>query len=211
MRENLGLFFFFGLVASLIDRVWVAVGCLTYDPAAFLRIGPFRHLDTGAQPWWVPLQYGVMGVVAVQFAAFVIRFLTRRDAPAAHDPTAAFAVSASWFIVAQLGGGLADVVHPIRFALFLLLIWLVRFLLQDRQHRGAILAISLALGVAGTAGEALLVYLGIMTYTRPAFLGLPWWVPGLWITAAFFARDIARAWFVTPDFVSGTGSESRPR
>jgi hypothetical protein len=184
MRQNVALFFFFALVAALCDRVWVSVGAMSYPGYT-------------VQPWWVPLQYGAVGVVAVNFAAWATHYLVYRDTRAPEDPAARFAVSASWFVAAFLACGLFDRDDARYVALALVLIWLVRFLLQrpKRGERMAILLICLGLAAAGVIGEAVLVHFGVMRYTRPAFLGLPLWLPGLYLQAGYLARDIARLWF----------------
>ncbi|HEX7154258.1 MAG TPA: hypothetical protein VF618_22410 [Thermoanaerobaculia bacterium] len=188
MRQNAALFFFFALVATLCDRSWIGLDAMRYYP-----LDP-NHLW---QPWWVPLQYGVMGLLAVHFAALVTRYLVPRDTEPPRDPLARFAISASWFVAAFIAGGLFDATRARRLAVVLVAVWLVRFLLQ-RPRGGealAVLVITAGLAAAGTAGEIVLVWLGVMEYTRPAFCGLPWWVPGLYLHAGYLARDIARAWF----------------
>jgi len=189
MRQNIALFFFFGIVGTLCDRVWVVAGTMKYigfDPA----IQP--------QPWWIPLQYGAMGVLAVHATAFVTRYLIRRDAPPPRDLTASFAISASWFLIAELAGGLFDEANAGLVAAVLVTVWLLRIILHRPGHgqRTAIVTVTLLLAIAGSIGEYALVRLDIMEYTRPDLFGaLPYWVPALWMQAGFLARDIARAWF----------------
>jgi hypothetical protein len=189
MRQNIALFFFFGIAGALCDRVWVVAGTMNYtgyDPA----VQP--------QPWWIPLQYGVMGLVAVHAIAFITRYLVRRDAPPPRDLTASLAISASWFVMAELGGGLFDKDYATLVAATLLAVWLLRIVFQRPGYgqRTALLAVTVILAIAGTLGEYVLVRTHVMEYTRPALLGaLPWWIPTLWMQAGFLARDIGRAWF----------------
>jgi hypothetical protein len=187
MRQTIGLFFFFGLVAVLCDRSWVQLGALSY------YTGPFT------QPWWVFFQLGAVGVVAVCFARLVTYYLVRRDTSPPADITARFAISASWFVAAYVACGLFDATRARRLAAALFLVWLVRLLLQ-RPQKGellAILIICFGLAIAGPAAEMLMSYYGVMHYARPFYFkfGVPLWLPGLFLHAGVLARDIARTWF----------------
>jgi hypothetical protein len=183
MRRNLALFFFFALVATLCDLSWFRLHTLRYP-----------H-DT--QPWWTPLMFGVVGLAAVHFAALTTRYLVRSDAPRPADPPARFAVSAAWFVAAYLACGLFDATRARRLAVALVLIWLVRFILQwpRKGERLAVLIICIGLAAAGSGGEMLLVRFHIMAYVRPFRLGIPLWLPGLYLQAGYLGRDIARIWF----------------
>jgi hypothetical protein len=187
MRQTIGLFFFFGLVAFLCDRSWVQLGVLTY------YTGPFK------QPWWVFLQLGAVGVIAVCFARYVTYYLVRRDTPVPADLTARFAISAAWFVAAYISCGLLDATRARRLAAALFVIWALRFIVQRPQkgERLAILIICFGLAVAGPAAEMLLSYYGVMHYERPFYFryGVPVWLPTLFLQAGYLARDIARAWF----------------
>jgi hypothetical protein len=183
MRRNIGLFFFFALVATLCDQSWLRLGALLYP-----------HMK---QPWWTPLMFGFVGLAAVHFAALTTRYLVRSDAPPPPDPPARFAVSAAWFVAAYLACGLWDATRAGAVGAGLVLVWLLRFLLQwpRKGERAAILIICIGLAVAGSGGEILLVRFHLMSYVRPFLFGLPAWLPGLYLQAGYLSRDIARLWF----------------
>lgn len=183
MRRNPALFFFFALVATLCDLSWLRLGTLAYP--------------NNVQPWWTALMFGVVGLAAVHFAALTTRYLVRRDAPPPADPPARFAISAAWFVAAYLACGLFDATRARRLAAAFVLIWLVRFVLQwpRKGERLAVLIICIGMAAAGSGGEMLLVRFHIMAYVRPAILGVPLWLPGLYLQAGYLARDIARIWF----------------
>ena len=185
MRPNFSLFFFFALIATLCDQVWVRLGVLVYPH-------PFRF----GQAWWVPLLFGTVALIIVHFFVIATRLLLRDSTPQPKDPGGHAIIAAAWFAAAYLGGGLFDG-HSRKFALLLLLIWVIRLGPASNSIREALVLIGLSLIVAvvGTLGESAAGWLNLMFYPRPDFCRVPYWLPVLWLQAALLARELSRAWF----------------
>jgi hypothetical protein len=183
--KNLALFLLFGLVATLCDLVWVRVGALTY-----------LHPEPWGQAWWTPLLFGVMGVVAVNASAILTRLLSKEIPTTTEAPVLDAFVAAALFVASYLACGLFDRT-PEWIAAVLAAAWVLRMVIEALVGcRPALsLIICIALCVAGVAGEALLVAAGQMSYAHPSFMGLPLWLPALWLHAGFLVRHVARAWF----------------
>lgn len=180
------LAFYFSLVATLLDLTWVKLGVMEYPQ-------PFRF----GQAWWVPLQFVVVAPVIVQFFVIATRLLLPDSTPQPRDPGASVAIAAAWFVAAFLGCALFDRSGPGTFALLLLGIWLIRMWFVSNSVREALvmLLLSLVVSAAGTLGERGAIALDVMRYTRADFWSVPYWLPFLWLHAALFARELARAWF----------------
>jgi len=185
MRQTVGLFFFFGLAGTMCDRSWVVSNIMRY---------PLTH---HLQPWWIFLQLGGVGVVAVLVAAWLTNLLVRRDTPVPADPAARFAGSASLFVAGYIACGLFDASRGTQLAWGFIALWLVRLILQRLKgfELVAVLLITIGLGAAGVIAEIVLTHLHVMEYARPAFFGVPYWLAGLYMQAGYLARDIARLWF----------------
>jgi hypothetical protein len=185
MAPNAALFVAFGLVATVCDQVWVRLGVLVY-PRPFLF----------GQAWWVPLLFGAVGVVFVYLAVYLTRILLPASTPPARDPGGRALLSAAWFVAAYLAGGLFDA-QATTLAVLLLILWLARLAESSRSLRELLVIAGLGIAIAagGSLGEAVFSWLGLMRYPRPDFLGLPLWLPALWLHAALLARDLGRAWY----------------
>lgn len=187
MRQNIALAVLFSLVATLCDRTWVEAGASYYPTAP----------DGSKQAWWVPLLFAAVGIIAVYFAKWVTYYCVPNDTPPPADPMGVFAVSAALFVSAYLACGLWDQTRARRMTAIFVLVWLVRFIWQ-RPKKGeawSLIIISFGIAVAGVLVEALMAYCHLLRYERPFFLGLPIWLPALYLHAGFLSRDIARGWF----------------
>lgn len=184
-RPNLALFFFFALVATLCDQVWVRLGVLVYPrPTLF------------GQSWWVPLLFGVVALVAIHSVALLTNLLLPASTPRPRDPGGRALTAAAWFVAAYLAGGLFDA-HAWALAVVLFALWLLRLWPASNSVReGFVLVLlSLAVAAAGTLGEWAAGRFGLMYYPRPDVFRVPYWLPTLWLHAALMARELARAWF----------------
>lgn len=85
------------------------------------------------------------------------------------------------FVATYYASGLfAD--HPLGFALACVGVWQAQVALNER--RGELIAASLLLALAGTLIEALVASTGFFAYARPDLLGVPIWLPGLYLVGA---------------------------
>jgi hypothetical protein len=184
-RPNFPLFFFFALIATLCDQVWVRLGVLVY-PRPYLF----------GQAWWVPLLFGTVALIAVHFIVLATNLLLPRSTPRPRDQGGRAITAGVWFVAAYLAGGLFDA-YAQTLAILLFVIWLMRLWPTSNSIREALVLIflSLAVAVAGTLGESTAGWLNLMYYPRPDFLRVPYWLPTLWLHAALFARELARTWF----------------
>ncbi len=185
MRPNLKLFFFFALVATLCDQVWVRLGVLVYPH-------PFYF----GQAWWVPLLFGAVALLIVHTFVIATRLLLPASVPQPKDPGGRAITAGAFFVAAFLSGGLFGSYYK-ELPIVLFVIWLLRLWSASNSIQEAIVLVGLSLlvAVAGTLGEAAAGWLNLMYYPRPDFLRVPFWLPGLWLHAALFARELSRAWF----------------
>jgi hypothetical protein len=135
------------------------------------------------QAWWVPLQFGVASLAIV---AGAMPFARRRAPPQSLD----FISGTAWFVAAYAASGLFDD-HPFALAVAFVLTWAVRVALAPQPS--PLVAYSLLLAVAGTAAEAILAAAGTFAYANPDLLGVPVWLPGLYLHGAPLALALAKA------------------
>jgi hypothetical protein len=113
-------------------------------------------------------------------------FARGRDRPR----PAAFATGVMWFAGAYAASGILDS-HPYALATALVATWALRVALA--RQPASLVAYSLLLAAAGTGAEALLSAAGTFSYANPDFLGVPIWLPGLYLHGAPLALALARA------------------
>lgn len=159
-----------------LDQLHIGAGLVLY-PTTFL----FR------EPVWIPLAFGV-GSFAGTLAWS--RFFARAGDPRAHLTAVARAVA--WVALAFL----ATVVlksQPSWLVLGALVAgWLVRL---RGPLFGRKLAFSLVVAAGGTAGEAVLVRFHAYDFAAPDVLGVPLWLPGLYLHSALLFCAWASAFY----------------
>jgi hypothetical protein len=161
-----------GIALALCDQIHVQSGVLDYETGGFF-----------GQAWWVPLQFGFASLAIVAGAA---PFARRRAEPGA----AAFVTGTLWFVGAYAASGVFDA-HPEALAVAFLVTWAGRVALAQRP--GNLVAYSLLLAAAGTGAEAILSAAGTFAYANPDVLGVPVWLPGLYLHGAPLALALAAA------------------
>ena len=177
IKASAALFVAFGGVFTLADRVWVKLGTLNYptEPA-------------GEQALWVPLLLGSAGLMFVLAHRFVSRWLLKQPQPASADPARDVAFAAAWFTAAHLGGPLIGTSAPVAYLIGLCAIWFVRVLLLRLSGKEFVLVVgfSVALAVGGAIAEGGMTRLGLMEYPEGSLIGVPLWLPGIWLQAALW-------------------------
>ena len=161
-----------GVGLALCDQIHVQSGVLDYDTGGFF-----------GQAWWVPLQFGVAALAIVAGAA---PFARGRAQPKFID----FVTGTAWFVAAYAASGLFDA-HPNALAVAFVLTWALRVALAPQP--ASLVAYSLLLAAAGTAAEAALSAAGTFAYANPDLLGVPIWLPGLYLHGAPLALALSRA------------------
>ena len=154
-----------GLVATLGDRMHVAYGVLFYRHAAVLH-----------QPWWVFLLFvGATG--AMLAGGETVRKALSGD-PVPTSPGEALLATAAFFVAYAFTAVAAEL--PTFLVVALVLTWLARVRGMPRW----ILVYALAVAVGGVGFEAMFSRLGAFAYVRPDWIGVPRWLPGLYLHAA---------------------------
>ena len=166
------LFLLGAAVGTALDQLHMLGGVLSY-PAPFLM----------QQAVWVPPLFGSAAVgFALQHRALRRLFHARpiatregllRDGALffAGYAVSAFAPLSSPLLIALLGGAYA----------------MRAVLVKEPPHR---LAHALLCGLAGIAAEATLVSLGAFRHHRAELLGVPYWLPALYLLAAPFIAGL---------------------
>jgi hypothetical protein len=166
-----------GIGLALCDQIHVQTGVLSYEAGGYF-----------GQAWWVPLQFGV---AALAICAGAWPFARRLAPPSAEVLT----IGAAWFVAAYAASGVFDR-WPYALAAAFVVTWAGRVAVA--RHRAALTAFSLLLAAGGTGAEALLSAAGTFDYADPDFLGLPAWLPGLYLHGAPLALAVTR-WLAAPD------------
>ena len=181
----LSLFLAGGLAGLLYDQIHVRGGVIHYaDPLLF------------GQPWWVGPQYGLATATAV--------LAGRRFVPA-RPSTGRTVVAAGCFLAAYCAtAGFNAFAVPLAAAL--VAVWLAQLLARPaaEQMRAALFCVAVA--VVGTSYEAVLTSTGAFRHRRPDVLGVPYWLPALYLLGGLLALAVSPS--VTRDRPSSSPSAS---
>jgi len=139
------------------------------------------------QAWWVPLLFAGASLAAVAGATPIRRAFGARVTPA---PTVReIAGDGIAFIVAYAYTSFAAHDRP-NVTLALLAAWWVARVVRDRAPW--LIAYSLLMAVAGSGFEALWSSLGFFYYRHPDIVGVPRWLPGIYLHVALVAGPLER-------------------
>lgn len=161
------------VVGTLLDQIHVRAGVLAYT-----------HPLLFGQAAWVPLVFGSGGLVLVNSHVLGM-FGGDEGKPAPRS----LAVPTLLFVGAYLLTGIAAD-RPVLVLSVLAVAWATRLALAP-SHAIALAGLAFALG--GPLFEAALSGTGAFTYRRPDALGVPCWLPALYLHAAGFTRAICLA------------------
>jgi hypothetical protein len=154
------------IVGVVCDQIHVQFAVLQYS-----------NPDLLGQPWWVGLQYGLGAVIGCVVAwAFV------PAATAARLGKALMRMSL-WFFGAYLTSGLLGD-HPGILGVLLYGSWIGRMISLYKDW--TVIVFSIALAIVGTLYEILLSGSNTYTYLGAQLLGVPIWLPGLYLHAGPF-------------------------
>jgi hypothetical protein len=148
----------------------------------------YAHPVVWDQAWWVPLLFAGASLAAVGGATPVRRLLGARNPP---PPTAReVAGDGLAFITAYAYTSFAPADRPNVTLALLAAWWLARVV---RGRAGWLVVYSLLTAAAGTLFEAGWSALGFFAYHHPDFLGVPRWLPGIYLHVALVAGPLERA------------------
>ncbi len=161
------------------------VGTLLDAIHAYGDVLSYPHPAIGRLAWFVPLEFGLIGVVAGLLAPALENALASQDPPrwSAAERLGELALLAGiYFLTTLVSGGWAFVLAASLAALAIARLALTR-------SRADVPYVLLA-AVLGPAGEALLVSLGVFDYVDPDFAGIAVWLPALWGNGGFVIRRL---------------------
>ena len=166
-----------GLFGAACDQFHVQSGLLSYpDPWLW---------DQAA---WVPLNFAALLTGLVAATIPLGRAAARRGVP--EPGTARLAADLAWFAAAYALSGLVAPDAPTALAVAFVAAWLPRVAL--RPERALLVPFGIALALAGCAVEAIEIELGWFSYAEPDAIGLPLWLPGIYLHGAPLALGVAR-------------------
>ncbi len=175
MRRIVVLFAAGAVVLSFFDGFHTHGGATTYPAPVFLKMA-----------WWTPLLFGT---TAAAGGALYARGWRALRAPRALPRRPTLAIGFTIFAALYWASGYAPLTNAGKLGLLLAgaaAIWG----LVDRTWQGVVLA---AIGVvAGSATEILLTSLGSFQHLSADALGIPLWLPGLYLAAGPAVGQTAR-------------------
>ena len=98
------------------------------------------------------------------------------------------------FALSSLGSVVIFWSTPLFLTTILLLLSLVSLRVRNKREEWLLYAIC---GIAGAVAEGIAIAAGAWTYTSSTCLGIPYWLPFLWGSAALFINELAskiRTW-----------------
>jgi hypothetical protein len=157
-----------GLCGVFLDQIHVQFGVLAYRSPVFF-----------SQAWWVFPLFGTATVALLSIANLFWEFFSRRGA--LQVPPAAIPIDFLIFVGVYFSTGLFRET-PYLLAISLFMLWFVYLFLLPNRRLQIAFAVFLALG--GTLFEAGFSATGVFWYHSPDFLGVPAWLPCLYLFAA---------------------------
>lgn len=172
-RAAIALLLLGGTLGVALDAMHVASGTTRYAETWAFGIA-----------WWTVPLFASAAVVLGLGPTIVERVIGR--APAAPRRLLVFAAM-SLFVLAYLT---SCVVHGPLGAIVLAAVAGLTWWIVDRRPLGIAHAVTAAVG--GFAFEAMLVHGGLFEHTDPALLGIPIWLPCLYLCASLAVSSLAR-------------------
>jgi hypothetical protein len=162
---------------GLLDQVHVQGGALSYPNGGVLD----------GQPWWVAPQFGV-AILLLAIAAWNIVPVASQRGPAWRLP-----VDAAAFVSVYVASAVWWDTYPRGLILGMLTVWAVLLVRSEwsRQRIGIVLC-SVAVAIGGTTYEAVLSATGAFEYAAPDYLGVPIWLPGLYLVGSMLLCSVVQ-------------------
>jgi len=167
------MFFLFciGAVAgTFLDALLTSAGIAFYAKPVFF-----------GEAWWVPFLFG--------FATLGIGFLHRQFLPGKETARSHFFISFNFLILVVLLAGYLEISNFEK-AILLFALYLLSWGIWDRTLLPFVFALLTA--VCGSALESGLSQVGCYTYVNPDFMGIPYWLPFLYLHVSQSAGYLGR-------------------
>jgi hypothetical protein len=163
-------------LGTLLDGIHAYGDVLSYPHPAF-----------GRWAWFVPLEFGLVGMAA----ALAMPWLERlAHAPAALTwPPARRALELLLFAALYAATTLVDGLGAVALAFALAVLAIARV---ARREAPGDWIYALIAAVLGPAAEAVMSALGAFDYQDPDFIGIPFWLPSLWANGGLLIRRLIR-------------------
>lgn len=168
-------------MGTLLDALHVYNGAAGYSGVRMLPV-----LNVA---WYVPFEFATAGVVVGMLRPELDEELRRKrsDLPGWKVLLGMLILAAVWAASGLLGrAGLSNEATTA----ILLPISILTWWLFDRTPQGTVAALLTAL--VGILVESALVHTETYHYTRPDFLGVPMWLPNLYLTACIAVGNLGR-------------------
>jgi hypothetical protein len=180
------------VMGTLLDALNVATGTAGYRGVALV---PYLGVA-----WYVPPEFGVAGMVVGMLRPELDEELSR---PRSYLPGWKVFAGMVWFAALWASTGLLTSGGLSNFTMTLLLLpaGFLGWLLFDRTWQG--LTTALLTAAVGVGVESALTRTGTYYYTRPDFLGVPMWLPAVYVTACGAVGNLGRymkySWDLPPE------------
>jgi hypothetical protein len=162
------------VLGTLLDGIHAYGDVLSYPDPAF-----------GRWAWFVPVEFGLLGVAAGLLIPVVERHLTGGAIP---DWTLAHRFAeVALFACLYLSTALIEPGGAVALAIALAVLALIRLW---ASHVPGDWFYVVAATLIGPAAEAIISAAGAFEYAEPDFAGIPVWLPALWANAGFMIRRL---------------------
>lgn len=163
---------------TALDALHVVTGTLSY-----------AHPVMGLQDWWVVPQFAIAGILLGETHRRVAVPLSGQKVPVAS--TGEMARGVVVFVVVYAASGFLKMMPAIALVLFTAA-FIGGVLTTPKSAQRALLLHGLGAGLMGPAAEALISSTGTFHYTFPDVMGVPVWLPALYLNAARASHVVDR-------------------
>ncbi|MFL5629062.1 MAG: hypothetical protein ACJ788_26065 [Ktedonobacteraceae bacterium] len=141
--------------------------------------------------WWVPLLFGG-AAVAIAYSHTLVDPLLRHRRRRPHP----FITSGEllWLVLAYTIG--VSILNTFAKVGLLLVIYLNFWVIEGRGWQNLLLSLTTA--ITGTLIEMILVAAGMFSYLHPDFIGVPYWLPCIYLCASLAVGDFGRSLLIFP-------------
>ena len=176
------LFLFGAVVISFFDGFHTHSATTAYPHPWILQMA-----------WWTPLLFG--STVAFGGLAYTMGYRALGGGPEVTSP-ARLAIALTGFGLLYFASGYVPLPHASMLALLVtgaIVLWAI----ADRSWQGIVLA--LASAACGCATEIFLTHIGAFMHLHPDALGIPLWLPGIYMASGPAIGQLARRVLSSPD------------